>query len=454
MAIIDYSEEQPEVPTPEPVLVAPTSEQRIAYDTRSTPLDSIITHVEGSPWIVDGYYSQTLTKQSELSSLQPNQAAVYQQYTKIVKMELRVNSPLQPSQNNETRAITLVGQATVYNFLIPNKGDMFIAGIGDGRTGLFTLTNTEKKSILKGTTYSIEYQLVDYLTPEYQHDLDAKTIKTVHFVKERIGQGQRPVLVESELRRYEQLKETRRKLISSYTREFYSRQFKVLLVPGQDEPTYDPYLTDFIAKVIGGDESAQVKDIKSYNLAGDDAEVVTTLWDALLVGEVETLHHVNAKMWTISTSAFRMWPTLQSVYYSELQRVVYPIDQQHLVDHKWRKTNRWVGESIRNTMAQLGLDEKCRTLRTTYGLTLTDQPLFHPVSTDDYYVFSQAFYDRTEDALSILEAHTLSYLKGKVGDVSELLWMCACSTHWTALERYYYTPVLITLLTVSLERGI
>lgn len=454
MAIVDYTEEQVPEPTPPSVRLEPKSTQSAFVDTKYTALQSIITHVEGSSWVTDSYYSQVLTTQGELSSLQPNQAAVYQQYTKINKMELRVTSPLVPSQNNETRAITLVGAANVYTFLTPNRGDMFIAGIGDGREGVFTLTNTEKKSILKDTAYSIEYELVDYLTPEYRQNLDEKTIKTLHFVKERITHGQRPVLIESELRRYEELKEQRRRLVTGYMREFFSRQFKVLLVPGQDEPTYDPYLTDFIVKVIGGDENEYVREIKEYNLAGDDAELVVTLWDMLRGGEVDTLDHLNQKMWTISTSAFRLWPTLQSVYYSELRRVVYPIDQRHLVDRKYRKTRQWVGESIRPTIAKLGLDEKCRQLRTKYSLAPTDQPIFHPVSGDDYYVMSKAFYVSDLDNVSIIEAHTLAYLKGRVGDVGELLWMCACSTHWTPLERYYYTPVLIVLLIVSLERGI
>lgn len=453
MAIITYDEPEEVTPPPPPVRTEPAPYKGVTVNTKYTPVSSLLTHVEGSVWKV-AYYSQVLDTSDAVEVQQLHQAAVYQQYTLIKGLELRVNAPLQQSQNNETKNMVVTGSATTYPFLVPNRGDMFLADIGDGREGVFTVVNVEAKTILKETCYSLDYELVDHSTPARREDLARKTIKTVHFVKERMTYAQRPVLVESELRRYERLKEQRRVLVGRWLGEFYSRQYKVLLVPDQSAPTYEPFLTDFVHRLLDNAEDPLLRHIKRYNLGGDDADHMYDLWDCLLEGRIDTLPLVTSRFWTVDTRAFRQYTSLQSVYYSELRQTLYPVEGVVTVDSQYRRTLQWVGETLRSTVGSLAAIEKQKQLRAAAGLTATDQVIVHPIAQDDYYVFSRAFYEQLTDQVSILEAHVLGYLKASPTDVEELLWLCQCVSHWTPLERYYYLPVLVLLVTAALERGI
>ena len=51
-------------PTVEPVSVYSDDYQSTVVDTTETPIASIITYVEGSPWTVD-WYSQVVAKDEE-----------------------------------------------------------------------------------------------------------------------------------------------------------------------------------------------------------------------------------------------------------------------------------------------------------------------------------------------------------------------------------------------------
>ena len=92
--------------------------------------------------------------------------------------------------------MVVTGAANVYPMLIPSVGDMFVATIADGRSAVFKVTNTERKSLFKDTAHVIEYVLVDYLTDERKSDFKSKVIKTVKFVRDFLVNGQNPLLVD------------------------------------------------------------------------------------------------------------------------------------------------------------------------------------------------------------------------------------------------------------------
>ena len=206
MPIMNSKPSAPQPTKPSPNEAIPAPYKGVTVDSRYTPLSSLITHVEGSSWVVK-YFSQVLDIDSEVSPQQLTKEAVYQQYTAINQLEMRVNNELSYSQDDASKAATVTGSATLYPCVIPNTGDMFLADIGDGREGIFTVTRTERKSLLKETCYQIEYVLVAYSTDtERMRDLEQKTIKTLQFVKEFLLFGQNPVVVDSEYATVRELK--------------------------------------------------------------------------------------------------------------------------------------------------------------------------------------------------------------------------------------------------------
>jgi hypothetical protein len=80
-------------------------------------------------------------------------------------------------------------------------------------------------------------------------------------------------------------------------------------------------------------------------------------------------------------------------------------------------------------------------------------PQIRRVTVDDYYVLSQAFYEHTpETKLSKLEALTMAALKGDAIDIRMLDLLCTHAPRWDNVERFYYFPILFTLLRVYRRR--
>jgi hypothetical protein len=162
MPLVNDPQDPPE-PLPPPgqinaTITAPEYRHSL-IDAKITPLSSLLVHIEGSSWTTD-YYSQILGVDEELSPFQPNQPSVYQQYLLVKKYELKLQGSLSISQDPETTAMTVTGNATLYPYLKPNYGDMFIADIGDGRAGMFVVNQPPtKKTILKETCWEISFEL-------------------------------------------------------------------------------------------------------------------------------------------------------------------------------------------------------------------------------------------------------------------------------------------------------
>ena len=171
--IVDFSDDDAVVEKPNVVRSTPPESKGVVVDTRYESKANLLTHVEGAPWNVN-YYSQVLNTDNAPIGQQPDRNAIYQQYMFIEMFEIKVTQPLTTSQDPTSKEMTLIGAANVYPHVIPNRGDMFIADVGDGRTAIFKVTNTERKSIFKDTCYAIDYMLINYTTKELRADLDSR----------------------------------------------------------------------------------------------------------------------------------------------------------------------------------------------------------------------------------------------------------------------------------------
>ena len=181
--------------------------QRTAVvDTQYIPSTHLLAHIEGSNWTVT-YYSQQVAKTDELKPLQLGTSPAHQQYRRIDNYRFKVNTPLSQSQDDEYKEFQVTGEASLFWSLVPNVGDMFIADVGDGRSGLFTLTETERMSYNKDSCYRVSYVLVSYLTDEYAADLAAKTTSVVVFDLEMLELMDNPFVVESDYQKIVSLRQ-------------------------------------------------------------------------------------------------------------------------------------------------------------------------------------------------------------------------------------------------------
>ncbi|MBE0438211.1 MAG: hypothetical protein IBX57_00395 [Gammaproteobacteria bacterium] len=432
----------------EAVVEQPGYESNVV-DTRYTSARNLLTHIAGSSWIVN-YYQQIVGPNNELSSQQMGKSAVYQQYTSIKDLELKVTSSLSMSQNQETKEFEVTGEATCYPPMIPNKGDMFIADIGDGTEGLFTVTETTRMSIKKDSVYNISYISVDVATAERKRDLESKVVKETHFVKRLLEHGEDPIIVTDEYNSYLSLSQYSESLIGNFFADFYNKSISSLSVPNQKLITFDPFVARTIKAFMSTTEHPLVSKIKLYSIELPGTNPPTTFWDAILRMSPELLPMASEKLGLVDARYFGVMPHFESVSYSNVRDVVYPVERNDMkLDHIDFGPSAHNFRDIRHQFetTQLGSLAQLKTARDSAPQNGIEslEPVY-PVTKDDYYVFSESFYLSQESKQSQLEKLTRDVLNGKSIDKKVLSKLCESSFRWGSLERFYYTPILLILI--------
>ena len=450
MPIVDPVPPAPVVPVSN-VQASPLPYRGVVVDSKYTPATALLTHLEGSSWTVN-YYSQVLGADSALSGQQVTKNAIYQQYKLVEKLELKVTAALTANQDNTTKALTITGSATVYPCITPNEGDMFIADIGDGNTGIFRVTLSERKSIFKDTAHAIEYQMVDYSSPEKIGDLNAKVIDTLVFVKEFLQTGQNPLLHNNDYILATELRSQYFSLLHRYFKSFVSNEFKTLIVPGQGVGVYDPYLTKAVMSFFSAYDAAEIRNVRILNVDDDEAMKATTIWD-MLKNKDRRMHKYCIRQSTlVSAKTFALDPMMEGIYHSGISYVVYPLDPILSVDYGvFNLIKVSSGQSLLDTPSPITNLADLIGGTAANGLTLPDRPLINKVLVDDYYVLSQAFYDQDPTNQSVLELCINNYLDGKAQDNAALVSLAKTSHAWNGLERFYYTIILLVLIKDSIS---
>lgn len=436
MAIVDYEELPEKKPEPLDPVMEPKHHKSILVDTEYVPRTSILTQINGAPWKVD-FYSQVLGKDSALYGHSPDKDALNQAYIKTCDLVLKVTSPLSSSQDNKTNEFEVTGTATVMPNIRPNQGDMFVANIGDGRKGIFRITQVEQKSYFKEAVTEINYLLAAYADgsglARYQ-DLEKKTIETRHYVHEFSLYHQNPFTSSEDYGLYTNIKERYRELLERYIRYYYSKRYKTLIVPQQKNVTYDHFLTQFFHRSFNLDGTEAMDGLKVLNVNDDYKMQALSFWDMLLDRDADMREDVFTCYTLVTTQSFTQEPLLGGIRYSGIQETVLPINPRYDVDMESQ-----VSQYLRDRIT-LDASQDTRAYTNHQGT-----PLIYPACKSGSYVLSQAFY-REDKHMSLLEAQVLSYIRTEPVDREVLKALLKDYTHWGALERFYYTPILLLLM--------
>lgn len=430
-------------------------QQTSLVDARYTPAADILVYVEGSSWTTN-YYSQVLGADNELAPQQEDSAPAYQQYCLVKDMELKVTQALVATQDPVTSAITTNGAATTSPRFIPNKGDMFLADIGDGRVGIFTLTLTEKKSYHKDALYHIEYQLVDYADSEAGiakvADLTSKVVKEGIYRKDFLSFGQNPVVLSKDFEYLISFNDAYDTLLTHWMRDFFSREYQTILIPDQNAPSYDPFLTKALLDFVSSDEHPYVSRIKMPRITAEQAMLQTTIWDALARMDKTLMPIAMFESKLVDTVYWRTSPYMSGVFFTGLKYVMYPLDNRTDADSD--------DTTVPPSDAQPLMAGKPRytdilrsnpvvTDDTSYIGTEDSLPDIVPVTIDNYYVFSEKFYRGQAPLNSNLEKLVKDAVEQKGLDKETLLRMVNNAHKWGNLERFYYIPALLAILKVA-----
>lgn len=435
-------------PVPEePIQISHPQYNGVSVDQRWTAKSDLLTHVEGSSWIVD-YYSQVLGSDSPLSGQQLSVSSAYQSYKKIKDFELKVSSSLSTSQDDESKEMTVSGSAIVYHAVIPNEGDMFIADIGEGKTGVFRITSTVKKSIFKTACYEINYSL-DTDQQEKKNDLESKVVDTLHFNKDYITLGKDPLILPTDHNALLNLKRAYEVMAHQYFKKFLSHEYKTLILPNQGgKSIYDPYLTRFLLDTVDNWECQDARLVRQLSVDDDPLMKGASLWTAMVHREPQYLETCFTNAGLVSARTFSSNPRFNGIRYTGVSYVVYPTDAIVSVDGELMTNTKPLSELRISASApkqgQLNAMVRAVNLQASQGYWSE----IRPVTYDDHYVFSGAFYDKSEDQ-SYLESLVWRFIEGQSIEAQVLLDATKALNNWGALEQFYYTP-MIMLMTKSL----
>ena len=429
--------------------VEPSNYTSIINDDNQFPILSLLGYTRGTPWVVN-YYSQVISKHNDIREIDTAQPAIYQQYQLINNLEIRVTEPLQDSYNSETAITTLTGTSNFYPYVIPNINDYFITDVGDAEQGIFRITNVERKSFNHDSVYEIEYSLVGYVSQltELFTNLSDKVIRKYFFNKDRLVENLQPLLKEEDQQQITDLYILYKDIVSYYFNNFLSSRFHTLVLPGQTAAIYDPFLVDFLMKLVDTTDSEKIRNVRSLPLDNDEFFNQSQLFSLLANKDFHNLSVCNKEMGYTSRVNFNSNSTLKGVYFSYVDYFVYPstVDETILIGEKQLPKDTSIGYQIVDTVnsANVNYIEE-NDIYTSDSLTT---PYIYKVHKDNKYILSNNFYNDTNQK-SILEILVKDYLKNQTINNTMLISLCNKFKLWNRLDQFYYGPLLLLLIKQS-----
>lgn len=432
--------------------------QATYVDLKWLPRTQLLTHIEGAKWVVD-YYSQVITKDSALSGVEVTTSGVYQSYTEIKQLELRVSSVLSTSQDDQTKVMRVGGSAIILPVIIPNVGDMFSAPIGEGKVGVFRVISSVKKSIFQESCYEIGYNL-DTDATDKRDALKNKTVLTYYYVKNHLLYGKNPLITTDTFNALAGLQIKYRSVLQNYCNKYISKEYGTLLVGGQGGVrVYDPYQARHIHDGFSVDECTSLAQLRLLSITDDNHLSHTSVWDAFMQQDETILNLSFTKYGLLNTVHFARDPQLRSIYYTGIDKVIYPEDPKANVDEEIRYLQKPLEESTLTSTSEVVVlpyiadsNTPVSNLRGVNLNVLDNQtaPIIYPVTQDTYYIFSSHFYTG-DTQMSILEQMVLDFIQRKPVDLIQLSELLVLSQTWPSLEKYYYTPFILLMAKEALN---
>lgn len=398
----------------------------IVIDNEFTPVTSLTQYVSGFEWNVD-YFSQILTNSTDLREHDHSQRSIYQQYTKINKLAFKVINPLTESQNAQTNEFIVTGSATIHPYIIPNAGDMFEADVGQGRYGIFRISRVEKKTIQLESVFDIDYSLVFYKDADSSRyiDLIDKVVREFHYHKDFVSTDQNPLLIDSDYKLIKDVTNAYDTLLDTYLSMFLSNQFSTLIVPSQQTPVYDHYITNFLLTITETFEHPDLKKIRLLNTDKDIYLANNTVLDTLIARDFNLIKKVTRYTALTSTKNFNKVAILDGVRFSGIPLIVYPDSE---LETKIRSFT-----PAKQTIDKLHIDSS------------TANTLIYPVNLDGNYILSSNYYEQTATQ-STLERELYNLSTGRSISIAKLNEIINKTDNFTDIELFYYVPLILLLI--------
>lgn len=396
-------------------------------DLERVPLTHLLQYVRGSKWNIIAYYRRVAGKNDPLKLFDPKVETAIQSYDKIINMEFRVESPLARSQDTENKTFSLVGSSMLATTVPANKFDVFEVDLGDGRIGLFNVTESERLSDKKISTYNISYSMLYEVTPEIRRVLDTCTVRTYHYVPNRMWYGADPLLTPEEYATFIKVGDHIDAIERTYLKRFYNPDARTIVLPDTTHGyCYDVFLATFV-NALG--LRLPGRDLYIYLHPPKELSDIVTVWDCIRDQDAIYLEETNMENKPYGSRSFRTAQSGNTVAWSKIVNTRYfskYIRPMASISGAWP-------DSVPFEPQMMQLDRLVEPL-----------PNFLPVALEGTYVFSESFYQGSYE--SVLEYLLQEYLNRRAISFDTVISLSEAVRRLPAQEQIYYTPLVYVLL--------
>lgn len=425
--------------------------QTAVVEDRRTPVHSLMAYVSGMTWTVT-YYKSVLGTGNNIRDLDIEESAAIQQYDKIEKLEIKVESALSHSYNQEKGTSAVEGSGLVYGFIIPNVSDYFVAKTDENDVALIRVTRVERKSHRNQSVWEIGYAVVGYKSsPDISvmiDNLEEKSVKKFIFDKERLVRGSMPVLRREEYELNLDFERSLDSLTNQYFSTFYNPTAGTLCLPSMRDTTYEHGLVDFVLSVSPSEQNELRARVNQPSHQNDPYILQPTIWTALKQRDPSIITYCNQRFGRVSTRAFSGNVYLRELFFSAIDYVMYPWqpDQSVLLKDVVAK------EAVLDTIDP-GVGFKGE-INTSEEITMVidgeARRLYPWILEDDFHVFTEKFY-KEEGSLTLFESQVWKYLRCEALNKTILKNLIVNYQKLRRLDQFYFGPILMLLIRVAID---
>lgn len=450
-----------------PNVVAKPHYKADVIDTRYTPLENIQTFLEGTPVYLN-YYQQVVTPQTELRPPQVTsnyEATVTQEYRYVEKLEVRQSSSFTPNYNQETGSFEIEGELTFYPRVTPNKYDVLIGDIGLGKGAVFIIDDVKPLMYTVQRSHSVQIKFLAELNDVNLLDyLKNHTIESYRYNTDYLRLGRDPMMTTDAFDVMSRLRQVRREVLSRFMGKFFDRHYRAPVLTHAERKVYDPLLTAALRDVCDRDEHPDLKQLFTRPTDEGKELSIPTVWNCLVECNEDLFYTIAQKMWVLPRTVFGRYSTMHGLRYSNIDYIVYPADQQSnygqgLDLYERSKTplqiaiNHFIFDDLDNP-SNVGVptDIVNLPLNEIPSSPLAAMP-YPDITSDDYYVFSGAFYQNQAIHQSMIEREVGKMLRREKLDQEGIINLCKELKSRPDVEQFYYSVVLLTLTRYAIHHS-
>ena len=236
---------------PQEQLNAENYVQRSASDLGTISEDdkdnaAVLAYIEGSA-ITCTFYTQLTSDsygRSTYNTFSETIDQVHQRYRKIKNFQMKLKDSVQFSYNLETTQSGVEGQAVLYPFFCPYKGDMFIYETNTNKLGLFKITEAPTRLAINASTcHEIKFILITWVTDDILKTLESYVDDVVYFELNSFLASGGAFLTADEEVMIDDVKKAIAVLKHHYVANFFEDKIYRTFI--ENACLYDPYIVEF-----------------------------------------------------------------------------------------------------------------------------------------------------------------------------------------------------------------